>query len=91
MFKRLIKLSILTSFLITTLNVFADYPDRQITLVVPYTPGGFTDNLARAVAKPLGERLNQHCYSESSWWRREHRCGQSSKIHPRWIHDLYRQ
>ncbi|MEY3528800.1 MAG: hypothetical protein RLZZ549_1287, partial [Pseudomonadota bacterium] len=28
MFKRLIKLSILTSFLITTLNVFADYPDR---------------------------------------------------------------
>jgi len=59
MFKRLIRLSLLTGFFVMTLNVFADYPDRQITLVVPYTPGGFTDNLARAVAKPLGERLNQ--------------------------------
>ena len=59
MFKRFIKLSLKASFFVMTLNVFADYPDRQITLVVPYTPGGFTDNLARAVAKPLGERLNQ--------------------------------
>ena len=59
MFKRFIRLSLKISFFVITLNVFADYPDRQITLVVPYTPGGFTDNLARAVAKPLGERLNQ--------------------------------
>ena len=59
MFKRFIRLSLKASFFVITLNVFADYPDRQITLVVPYTPGGFTDNLARAVAKPLGERLNQ--------------------------------
>ena len=59
MFKRLIRLSLLTGFFVMTLNVFADYPDRQITLVVPYTPGGFTDNLARAVAKPLGVRLKR--------------------------------
>lgn len=37
----------------------AAWPDRPIQMIVPYPPGGFTDALARAVAKPLGERLNQ--------------------------------
>jgi tripartite-type tricarboxylate transporter receptor subunit TctC len=59
MFKRLIKFPLLASFFVIYFNALADYPEKQITLVVPYTPGGFTDNLARAVAKPLGERLNQ--------------------------------
>jgi tripartite-type tricarboxylate transporter receptor subunit TctC len=40
-------------------GAFAQYPDRQLQLIVPYTPGGFTDALARAVAKPLSERLKQ--------------------------------
>lgn len=37
----------------------AAWPERPITLVVPYTPGGVTDALARNVAKALGERLAQ--------------------------------
>ena len=37
----------------------AAWPDRPIQMIVAYPPGGFTDALARAVAKPLGERLNQ--------------------------------
>jgi tripartite-type tricarboxylate transporter receptor subunit TctC len=37
----------------------AQYPDRPLSLIVPYTPGGFTDALARAVARPLSERLKQ--------------------------------
>jgi len=37
----------------------AAYPERPITLVVPYTPGGVTDMLARAVAKMLGEKVGQ--------------------------------
>lgn len=37
----------------------AAWPERPITLVVPYTPGGVTDALARNVAKALAERLKQ--------------------------------
>lgn len=36
-----------------------DYPTKVITLVVPFTAGGVTDNTARTVAKRLGERLGQ--------------------------------
>src|SRR3954454_19239275 len=37
----------------------AAYPDKPIQLIVPYPPGGLTDAMARAVAKPLSERLQQ--------------------------------
>lgn len=37
----------------------AAWPERPITLVVPYTPGGVTDALARNVAKALAERLKE--------------------------------
>jgi tripartite-type tricarboxylate transporter receptor subunit TctC len=36
-----------------------DYPTHPITLVVPYTPGGSTEILARIVAQKLGERLGK--------------------------------
>ncbi|MEI6159220.1 MAG: tripartite tricarboxylate transporter substrate-binding protein [Roseococcus sp.] len=35
------------------------YPARPIRLVVPYPPGGGTDNLGRLVARALGEKLGQ--------------------------------
>ena len=37
----------------------ADYPVRPIKWVVPYTPGGTTDVLARIVAQWLSEKLGQ--------------------------------
>jgi tripartite-type tricarboxylate transporter receptor subunit TctC len=37
----------------------SDYPNRPVTLVVPFPPGGGTDNLGRMVAQALSARLGQ--------------------------------
>ena len=37
----------------------AAYPDRPISLIVPYAPGGTADSLARLIAQHLGEKLHQ--------------------------------
>src|SRR5919112_28569 len=42
----------LATFILTS-DALADYPERAIRIVVPYTPGGTVDILARA----LGERM----------------------------------
>ena len=37
----------------------ADYPDRPVRIVVPYSAGGFTDSLARIVGQKLQEKWGQ--------------------------------
>jgi tripartite-type tricarboxylate transporter receptor subunit TctC len=41
------------------------YPNRPITLIVPYPPGGSTDNVARPVATKLAELLGQNVIIEN--------------------------
>lgn len=36
---------------------YAAYPDRPITIVVPYSPGGAADAIARVIASKLGPKL----------------------------------
>lgn len=40
-------------------SAWAQYPTRPITLIVPYTPGGITDIMARVVGEKLGQQLGQ--------------------------------
>ncbi|GAA4339837.1 tripartite tricarboxylate transporter substrate binding protein [Pigmentiphaga soli] len=35
------------------------YPDRPVTIIVPYTAGGGVDTIIRLLSQPLGERLGQ--------------------------------
>jgi tripartite-type tricarboxylate transporter receptor subunit TctC len=35
------------------------WPNKAIRMIVGYTPGGFTDNMARIVGEPLGRALGQ--------------------------------
>ena len=39
--------------------VRAEYPDRTVTFIVPFAPGGSTDILSRMLADALHERLKQ--------------------------------
>ena len=43
----------------------AAYPDRPITLIVPFAAGGPTDVIARIVAEPMGKALGQQIVVEN--------------------------
>lgn len=43
----------------------AEYPVRPITFVVPYSPGGLPDTVARLIAEALGKKLHQSIVVEN--------------------------
>ena len=45
---------------------FAAYPEKQITIVVPYPPGGSTDVLGRVLAQSMSKDLGQAVIVENS-------------------------
>src|SRR4029077_1631326 len=58
---------------LTTVFIFAcaasaaaqQYPNRAVTIVVPYPAGGPTDQLARQIAPALSEKLGQNFIVEN--------------------------
>src|SRR5258708_3929222 len=44
-------LAFLLAAVVASLPARADFPDKTIRIVVPYTPGGFNDTLGRIVAQ----------------------------------------
>lgn len=59
MIRRRHALSLLAALPAPALAQWERYPNRTITFIVPYPPGGSSDNSARPVAQKLGEVLGQ--------------------------------
>jgi tripartite-type tricarboxylate transporter receptor subunit TctC len=55
----------LLSSLLISAAAAQDFPNRPVTWVVPYTPGGVTDTGARVVAKAFSETLGQQVIVEN--------------------------
>lgn len=57
--RRWLKALAASGLVLHTLNARAAWPDRALRLIVPYTPGGFTDQVARLVQVDLQKDLGQ--------------------------------
>ncbi|WP_332827510.1 Bug family tripartite tricarboxylate transporter substrate binding protein [Ramlibacter sp.] len=53
------KTLIALSLACAAVSAFAAYPEKTVTLVVPFPPGGSTDAIARVIGQKLQEKLGQ--------------------------------
>ncbi|HZP77468.1 MAG TPA: tripartite tricarboxylate transporter substrate binding protein [Pseudolabrys sp.] len=67
--KKLVSIAIAVSLAVVTAGLgsafAADYPTRQITLIVPYPPGGGVDGMARIIADKLSVAFHQSVVVEN--------------------------
>ncbi len=61
--KRLSVLTAIATLFISATSLLAAYPERPITLIVPWSAGGGTDAVGRIIAQGLQEQLEAR-------WRR---------------------
>jgi len=62
-----------------------DYPNKPVTLVVPFAPGGSSEVLARLIGQKLTEAGSSRSLSTTSPARRQHRNG-TGAASGRWLH-----
>ena len=55
----------LALWLILSSAAAQDWPQKPLRLIVPFAPGGVTDNAARVIAEPLAARLGQAVVTEN--------------------------
>jgi len=57
-------LSLALSLIVVTAHA-QEWPQKPLRLIVPFAPGGVTDNAARVIAEPLAARLGQPVVTEN--------------------------
>src|ERR1700716_1336415 len=63
--RRLVGVALLALFVWATPSLAQPYPNRVVTIIVPYPAGGPTDQLARVLAPALSDKLGQNFIVEN--------------------------
>ena len=95
MTKRAAVLSLVASafslFLVSSTLAQGDYPNRAITMVVPFAAGGATDVIARIVADGMSQASGQaDHHRKRGWCRRHDRFYPRHEGRPRRLHTAHR-
>jgi tripartite-type tricarboxylate transporter receptor subunit TctC len=56
---------LLSGLAVVATSAFAQYPNKAITTVVGFAPGGGTDTVSRIIAKTLGDQLGQQVLTDN--------------------------
>ena len=57
--------SLIVAVLFSGLAAAQQYPTKPVKILIPFPPGGVTDNAGRVIAQKLSERLGQQFYIEN--------------------------